>query len=342
MTNESMRVLKLFLFLYIIVCVGCLAVSSCASDQKRDEKKTVTAKAQSRPYELLVVANKDWLKTDVGQVLVEMAEAPIEGLPQMEKNFRVTYINPDAFNGTFKVYSNIIFAEVGKKYVETEMRMVRNEYCRPQLIVFLSAPDGQSFVDLVQGRGQQILDMFNEQEFVRERASLEKKYSRAVAQQAKKQFGVSVKAPANIDEIKVGKDFFWASDGKRENRTNVCLYTLPMRDLTMEDFVAARDSVMKINIPGGREDQWMETDSRTVICRIVERNGQQVMEIRGLWDMRNDAMGGPFVSYVQADATGQKLLVAEGFVFAPEENKRAMVRQLEAALQTIDTHSDAQ
>lgn len=327
------------LCLYIIICVCLCAVSSCTSDKKGDGKKAATAKAQSMPYELLVVANKDWLKTEAGQTLVEVVSAPIEGLPQLEPNFHVTYINPDAFNGTFKVYSNIIFAEVGKKYAEAEMRTARNEYCRPQLIVFISAPDGQAFAELIKGRSQQILDMFNEQEFVRERAVLAKKFSRAVMQQAEQQFGVSIKAPQNIDDIKVGKDFFWASDSKRENRTNVCLYTLPMQDLSLEDFVAARDSVMKINIPGWREDQWMETDARTVTSRIVERDGQQVMEVRGLWDMKNDAMGGPFVSYVQADASMQKLLVAEGFVFAPEEKKRAMIRQLEAALQTINTHS---
>ena len=319
-----------------------MAVASCGSDGKGGgEKRRVTAKAQSRPYELLVVANKDWLKTEVGRMLVDVVEAPIEGLPQVEQQFRVTYINPEAFNGTFKVYSNVVFAEVGKKYEGAEMRTARNEYCRPQLIVFLSAPDGQAMAELLRGRGQQMMDMFNEQEFARERAALGRQFSRMVMQQAEKQFGISVKVPQNIDEIKVGRDFFWASDGKRENRTNVCVYTLPMRDLSVEDFVAARDSVMRINIPGGREGQWMETDGRTVTSRIVEREGRQVMEVRGLWDMRNDAMGGPFVCYVQADASGEKLLVAEGFVFAPEEKKRAMIRQLEAALQTLDTHSDA-
>lgn len=326
------------LCLYIIICVGLLATACTPNNKKEGEKKrsAATAKAQSRPYELLVVANKDWLKTEVGQTLVDALETPIEGLPQMEHNFRITYINPDAFNGTFKVYSNIVFAEVGKKYAEAELRTARNEYCRPQLIVFLSAPDGKTFADLVQTRAQQILDMFNEQEFVRERAALGKKYSKAVSKRAESMFGVGIRVPSNINDIKVGRDFLWASDSEREYRTNVCLYTLPLRDLSLEDFVAARDSVMKINIPGGREDQWMETDARTVTSRIVERDGRQVMEVRGLWDMKNDAMGGPFVSYVQE--AGQKLLVAEGFVFAPEEKKRALIRQLEASLQTIDTH----
>ena len=330
------------LFLYIIICVSLLSLSSCTADKTGKGKKSATAKSQSRSYELLVVANKDWLKTEAGQALVDVVEAPIEGLPQAESNFRVTYINPDAFNNTFKVYSHIVFAEVGKKYEAAEMRTARDEYCRPQLIVFLSAPDARSFVDLVQVRKQQILDMFNEREFSRERALLGNKYSKTVMKQAEKQFGVSLKAPSNIDDIKVGKDFLWASDSKRENRTNVCLYTLPMQDLSLEAFVAARDSVMKINIPGGRDDQWMETDGRTVTSRIVGRDGRQVLEVRGLWDMRNDAMGGPFVCYVQADASGQKLLVAEAFVFAPEEKKRSLIRQLEASLQTLDTHSSAE
>ena len=46
-------------------------------------------------------------------------------------------------------------------------------------------------------------------------------------------------------------------------------------------------------------------------------------------------MGGPFVCYVYMDEKNDRLLVAEGFVFAPEEKKRAVIRQLEAALQTI-------
>ena len=153
--------------------------------------------------------------------------------------------------------------------------------------------------------------------------------------QAQKQFGVSVKVPQDIDDTKEGKNFLWASASKQEFRLNICLYTLPMQDMTVEAVVVARDSVMKVNIPGGREDQWMETDSRTVVGEMVQVDDSPIMAIRGLWDMKNDAMGGPFVCYLYADTVNNRILVAEGFVFAPEEKKRPLVRQLEAALQTI-------
>ena len=99
---------------------------------------------------------------------------------------------------------------------------------------------------------------------------------------------------------------------------------------------------MHINIPGGREGQWMETDMRTVSASMVKVDEQDVLSVRGLWDMREDAMGGPFVCYVYPDYTNGRLLLAEGFVFAPDEKKRPIIRQMEAALQTLtfvaDTH----
>ena len=143
--------------------------------------------------------------------------------------------------------------------------------------------------------------------------------------------------PQDIDDVKAGKDFFWASSIKQEFKLNICMYSLPLRNLSLDEFVAARDSVMKINIPGGKEGQWMETDGRTVSYSVGQMpDGQRnVVQVRGLWDMRGDAMGGPFVAYLLEDAQNDRMLVAEGFVFAPDEKKRPLIRELEAALQTI-------
>lgn len=328
---------KFVVYIYII-CVTSLVLPSCASKKKEGGQKAVTAKVQSSPYELLVVANKDWLKTAAGKSLVDVVETPIEGLPQDEPNFRVTYINPEAFKGTFKTYANILIADVGRKYEEPTIRQAENVYARPQQVLYVSAPDDEAFERCVTERGQFILNVFNQNEFARERAFLAKHHSGIVLTQAKKQFGVNIDVPKDIDEVKVGKNFLWASAGKQEFRLNVCLYTLPLRNMGLEDLVAARDSVMKVNIPGDREDQWMETDTRTVTSGFVNfapSREQQVLTFRGLWDMRHDAMGGPFVCYVYPDYENDRILVAEGFVFLPEKKKRAVIRQLEAALQTV-------
>jgi len=49
--------------------------------------------------------------------------------------------------------------------------------------------------------------------------------------------------------------------------------------------------------------------------------------------MEGDNMGGPFVSMARSMA--DSVLCIEGFVYAPEMNKRNLIRRLEAALYTL-------
>ena len=46
-------------------------------------------------------------------------------------------------------------------------------------------------------------------------------------------------------------------------------------------------------------------------------------------------MGGPFVAHAIADSIHKRIVVAEAFVYAPEQLKRNIMRQLEAALYTF-------
>ena len=309
-------------------------MASCSSGNEK--KSAVKGKAQSAPYELLVVANKDWLKTEAGQKLVEIVEAPISGLPQREGNFRVTYVNPEAFKGVFQFYANILVVKVDMKHEESRMTLEKDLYARPQVVEGLYAPTDWAFVRLLEAHKKDILRHFNENEFARERKFLEKNYNGAVMAQVKKQFGVSINVPQDVDDMKIGENFLWASASKKDFQQNVCIYTLPWsNNLSFED---VRDSVMKVNIPGDREDQWMETDRRTVMIDDITRT--DLLVVRGLWDMRNDAMGGPFVSYCYVDTIRNRFLIVEGFVFAPDKKKRPIMRQLEAALQTVKFESE--
>ena len=80
---------------------------------------------------------------------------------------------------------------------------------------------------------------------------------------------------------------------------------------------------------------YMTTDHHVLQSSIQKVNNQNVLEIRGLWAMEHEAMGGPFVLQARYDSIHQRVLVAEGFVFAPNKKKREYIRQLEAALHTV-------
>ena len=93
---------------------------------------------------------------------------------------------------------------------------------------------------------------------------------------------------------------------------------------------------MKVNLPGSEEGMYMETaDSFLVDVRNIAVKGDYAFEARGLWEMHNDAMGGPFVSHVRVDRANARVIVVEGFVYKPEKLKRDLMRKLDAALYTL-------
>ncbi len=313
-----------------------ILLASCSSSTKKTKGSRKTT--GSAPYELLVVGDKDWLQTTDGSVLKDVIYAEIPGLPQVETCFKVLSINSVGFNKTYQSFANIIVFEISSKYQKAELKTARDVYARPQLVVYLTAPNSQAMAQLASERKEQIVDLFVNAELQRERSYLNSRFSGEVQRQVKKQFGCDIRVPEDINAVKEGKDFMWASSMNADNRLNICVYEYPFtatEDFSKESFIAHRDSFMRENIKGENDNQYMSTNHDYIFVRDIMMDGHYVQEARGLWEMENDMMGGPFVSYAQVDTVKNRVIVAEGFVYAPEKKKRAFIRELEAAIQTL-------
>jgi hypothetical protein len=94
---------------------------------------------------------------------------------------------------------------------------------------------------------------------------------------------------------------------------------------------------MKKNIPGGPAGSYMSTQTiDPPVFTSLNIKGKYAAEIRGLWEIKGDMMGGPFVSLTRLDEVNQRVVTVEVFVYAPEENKRNILRHNEAALYSLE------
>jgi len=100
--------------------------------------------------------------------------------------------------------------------------------------------------------------------------------------------------------------------------------------------------VMKANIPGFKEGVYMSTDSLLTDVRPINVQNSYTMEARGLWRMKGDFMGGPYVSHTRLDEKNQRIITAEIFVYSPDKMKRNLVRQMEASLYTLKLPNEVQ
>ena len=316
-----------FLLLFIFLLTSC-------------KKEFVMPRASGRPYEVMVVmTDQDW-QAKQGRALFTVLDTDIPGLPQPERSFHISQVEPKHFDQILNIFRNIIMVDINSQiYTKTSMKFKRDKYSIGQIILTIQSPSADAFADFCFEHGPEIIDFLTKMEMNRLVKELKDKYSKVTAQLAKELFGCELHAPDEIKSYKRGLDFFWTSSNGASALVNICMYSYPYEGpetFNKQYVLHKRDSVMAVNIPGTLPTMHMATDTLCTMVKPIVVHNQYALEARGLWYMENDGMGGPFVSHSRVDTTRNLVIVVEGFVFAPEKMKRGLMRRLEGSLYTLN------
>lgn len=317
-------------FLLLMVALG-----SCNSG-------SVLTRATGFAYEVVVVMNQtDW-EAEGGKAIKAQLVSEIPCLPRPEPCMKVTYTQPKDFDGLMTYVRNILIADVNPNvYTKVSLGYEMNRWAQGQAVLTMKAPDSKSIVAYLEEHPTVLSDFFVKVEMNRAVEQLQKNYSSVVMDNLKEKYNLMLNAPDNMTFFKDTTDFFWASNNANTGRTDLIVYTFPYTDqrtFTPEYLVAKRDSVLKLHLPGSLPGSYMTTEQRfgiTVDYSAITLNGKYCGVMRGLWRMQGDMMGGPFVSHIRLDEENNRVVVAEGFVYAPETDKRNFIRRIEAALFTL-------
>ena len=346
-----------------LFCIAALALAlsmaSCGNKEgaakegaKKENAKKATAKkgtskkksllmpnASGLPYEMLVVMDDDQWDRPLGRAVFNVLDSDVPGLPQSERSFRISRVEPDGFNSNmFRIMRNVIKVDIQNIYTQPKFKFARNVYSYPQMIMTLQAPDEESLTEYINNNQQSIIDFFTKAEMNREIENLRERHNPEVSRLAEEILGVDIWVPWGLNKFKKGKDFLWASTNVGKKDMNLVLYSYPYTDkntFTLDYFLQKRDSVMKANIPGGPKGSYMTTNHDYVYVEDGTVRGKYAQIARGLWRIQGDRMGGPFVSHSRVDEANGRVVVAEAFIYAPESLKRDLLRRMEAALYTL-------
>ena len=325
-----MKTISLFFsMMLLVICMG-----AC-------EGGPVVSKATGSPGDLIVVMDKSAWEGPAGIAIKDLLSSDVPGLTQPEPVMDISYTEPQNFDRMLQIVRNIMIVEINPSmYTKAGMNYSQDRWAKGQIILKLQAPDAASLELYITNNAKSILDFFVKSELYRTIETLDKTYSSYTYKKVKEIFDVELKAPESMKFYKDTTNFFWASNNAAEGRRDMIIYSFPYTDnntFTPEYLIAKRDSVLKANIPGSFENSYMTTETRFggVSFTPITVKGKYCAEIRGLWKMVGDMMGGPFVSHARLDEANQRVIVVEGFVYAPEKDKRNIIRQVEASLYTL-------
>ena len=331
--------MKRIVYLLSII-LSVVIVQSCSSDSQT-MRKNITGTAS----ELVVVISKESWDGAPGKLIRETLAQPHVGLPQDEPLFDVIDVPHAAFKPIFKSTRNILRTSISTN-VEIEGISFKDDvWAYPQATVMIQAKTPESFSALFEKNQDKILSYFLAAEKERLAMNYKKFYEKGVFNVLNEKYGVTMKVPPGFEIAEQKKDFIWYRYETPEISQGIVLYSFPYDSdstFTANYLVAMQDKVLKENVPGPLAGSYMTTEKRFEQTHSVrEHNGNYSAEMRGLWRVENDFMGGPYISLAELDASNQRIIAAFGYVYAPSKDKRNLLRQVEAMIYSLQMNDQA-
>ncbi len=327
---------------YFILLVSIAFLFSCGSGHESGMAKKVTGRAG----ELVIVVSDEAWDGLPGDVMRKTLAQEHPALPQDEPLFDLVRVPHEGFKSIFKTTRNIIQTRISANVSSAGITFQDNVWAFPQATVTIQARNEEDFENLFAKNSSQILSYFLKAERNRLSLNYEKFYERGIFNVLDKDFGITMKVPPGFQIAQQKKDFLWMRYETPEISQGIVLYTFPYVSdsaFTVDYQLKIRDSILQANVPGPTQGSYMATERRIdQLNNFHEHNGNYASEMRGLWRLINDYMGGPYVSLAELDAAGQRVVVAFGYVYAPSKNKRNLLRQVEAMVYSLKLNNQAE
>lgn len=287
--------------------------------------------------EVMVLMEDSAWEGEAGRALFNVLNTNAKALPQPEPNFRILQILPENFTRSIKMARNVIIPDISTIYSKPKLTSEIDKYAVGQVIMTIHAPDTATFAKFVNENKERIVDYFITKELERNGQWLKNQIS-APLSRAQQVFGINIHFPKGLTNVTEHPNFYWATNNAPSSRKDIVIYQIPYTSETIfekDSLIALRNEVLGKYIKGSFNSEMTTALIYPPDYRRIEVDGIFRAELRGLWEMTNDMMGGPFVMHAFVNENTGMLVVVETYVYAPEKKKRNLMRNLEATLYTI-------
>ena len=306
-----------------IILFFLITALSCSDNQQK-----LLPASSGNINNISVVTNDEIWEGAVGEVIRENFGRPIYGLPQIEPIFSLSHIPSKVFSGFATKSRTILKIDVSEN---EGVFNFKNTYASPQRIIQITANSPDKIIEIINENLNSIYSTmyFNEIQEKQRRISKNLNKTQAI----KKNTGVSLKFPSAYRVAKADTNFVWI---RRDIETgSVNLFIQRQRNQTEQSIIEKRDSISKIYIPGPVENTYMSTDLiYTPNTQQINVGGKQVFETRGLWEIEDQFMAGPFLNF-QIKLGDDDFIMLDGFVYSPGSTKREYIFELEAIMRSL-------
>ncbi len=326
----------------LISAVLILAVFILFSSCKTNPNKPVKVRSIGKTSEILVVLeNEQQWENSIGKTIRKYFGKDQEGLPQPEPLFNIAHVTKSSFSDLLKKHRNIFIVEIDKNSIEPKVEMVENHWAQPQVVVRITAPNKNLFIQTFEKNVEMFLEKYDQTERERIMTVLKPASESKAAAAIRKNFGISMIIPEDFRLVTSKPDFVWVRKETVEYSQGFFIFKEAYKDtaqFSSASIKARINRILKQYVPGPTEGSYMTLDEKYYVPKpkvITDFPTNYAVELRGLWDVENDFMGGPYISYTFTDPENEQIYTLFGYVYHPSKEKRNLLRQVEALLYSV-------
>ncbi|WP_086476199.1 DUF4837 family protein [Arenibacter amylolyticus] len=288
---------------------------------------------------LAVVMDNDLWEGAVGDRVRQHFAAPVLGLSWEEPLFTIHQMPAKVFSGSVLSTRSVLFVAkdtLSLAHIKTDV------YATPQNVGVIKGTTQEEIIKNLDAKANEMIKAFKNLEI----GEAQKRFQISLnkEKELEEKLGITLSIPSIY---KVGKQegkFVWIDRQIQKGSMNIIAYEVPgnyfKSDSTLvADIVSMRDSIGKQFIPGpdvpGKITYMVTEKAFSPYVFPAEISDRKAAEVRGIWEIENYPMAGPFLTYIINDHKNDRKVVVEGFVFAPATEKRDYMFELEAILKTI-------
>ena len=335
---------KIILQLVAFLSIGALAVG-CKAFNTLSTGETATG----TPYEMILVCAQPQWQSELGDTLRAILKQPVKELVQYEPLFDVVRILPNNFGSLTQKHRNIVTVLVDPSIAEPSIGAQYDITAAPQIQVAIQGPDNATVAKYVSDNRETLLYVLEKAERDRRINYAQAYPSAAIHDLIKERFGMDMNVPDNFKIRTYSDDMVWISQEFPTASQGFFIYKYPyegQRSLTTEALVKARNRFAG-RISGPSDGSYM-----TTVETLVDDSGENYVpfipthrafsiddcpwvELSGFWEVANDYMGGPFVSYTTVNKATKEVVTIDCYIYSPKEKKRNMLRELQHFIYTV-------
>lgn len=323
---------------YILLAAVVLSAVSCNRSRTR---KALLPNISGKPGEVIVVINKSDWEGGLGTIMRDSLACDFPFLPQREPMFDLVNVAPGGFTNMFQIHRNIIIAHISPDVTEPGVVYKNDMWAAPQCVIRINASDSEQATALFKENLPKIKEVIEQADRNRIIANARKYEERGLAPAVIAMTGGSPHFPSGYQMKKKTDDFIWITYDAQFTQQSILIYKYPVEEgknmMDTTNLLEAQSRMMMENVPGMFENTYMIISPAITPKITYKKYGEhQFAEIRGLWEVHNDYMGGPFISHVFYTPDGQNMVMMQAFVYAPKYDKRGYLRQVESVLYSFE------